>query len=217
MNEEAASLLGRIPSECCRLPCYHVIEAIRPDGRRYCSPSCPLKRVARRHGKTSTIRVGVQDAAGRRRWIHLLGISVPRSGRRVPWIVHCAEHIEPYDETAAAQGSERFLRQLAARSPHLDARRSIETPRDALTPREREVLDLLIRDRTLRSIAAHLGISYATVRNHVQHILSKLGVHSILEAIAYCLTEEDLPDRVARNRPARGPTNTRTARPSQFS
>jgi DNA-binding NarL/FixJ family response regulator len=44
---------------------------------------------------------------------------------------------------------------------------------------------------TQQQIADHLVVSYATIRNHVQHILVKLGVHSILEAIAVALVEEE--------------------------
>ena len=36
-----------------------------------------------------------------------------------------------------------------------------------------------------RAMAEKLHVSPATVRNHVQHILEKLGVHSRLEAAAY--------------------------------
>lgn len=58
-----------------------------------------------------------------------------------------------------------------------------------VTIREREVLAMLAADATLYEIAARLSISHATVRNHVQHILSKLGVHSILEAVAVWLVD----------------------------
>ncbi|MDH4038859.1 MAG: helix-turn-helix transcriptional regulator [Candidatus Krumholzibacteria bacterium] len=60
-----------------------------------------------------------------------------------------------------------------------------------LTQREREILSLLAEDATLHEIAERLGVSYATVRNHVQHILRKLGVHSILEAVAVFLLNAD--------------------------
>jgi len=60
-----------------------------------------------------------------------------------------------------------------------------QVPRDPLTKREAEILRLLAEDPDLRKIAVSLHISYATVRNHVQHILGKLGVHSISEAVAY--------------------------------
>jgi two-component system nitrate/nitrite response regulator NarL len=36
-----------------------------------------------------------------------------------------------------------------------------------------------------RTVAEQLHVSPATVRNHVQNLLGKLGVHSRLEAVAY--------------------------------
>ena len=43
----------------------------------------------------------------------------------------------------------------------------------------------------LYAIAARLHVSHATVRNHVQHILNKFGVHSIMEAVALYLLHVD--------------------------
>jgi DNA-binding NarL/FixJ family response regulator len=57
------------------------------------------------------------------------------------------------------------------------------TSLDALTPRERQILELLADGLDTREIAAKLVVSLATVRNHVQNILAKLGVHSRLEAV----------------------------------
>jgi len=54
---------------------------------------------------------------------------------------------------------------------------------EALTPREQEVLKLLAEDQPDKAIATVLGISVATVRNHSQHILEKLGVHRRQEAV----------------------------------
>jgi PAS domain S-box-containing protein len=53
-----------------------------------------------------------------------------------------------------------------------------------LTPRQAEVLALLERGRTTREIADELHLSGETVRNHVRHLLRKLGAHSRLEAVA---------------------------------
>jgi two-component system nitrate/nitrite response regulator NarL len=39
-----------------------------------------------------------------------------------------------------------------------------------------------------KTIAASLHVSPATVRNHVQSIMGKLGVHSRLQAVAYATT-----------------------------
>ena len=54
----------------------------------------------------------------------------------------------------------------------------------ALTRREREVLLLVCKGADSRSIAEALVISPETARTHVQNVLSKLGVHSRLEAAA---------------------------------
>lgn len=53
-----------------------------------------------------------------------------------------------------------------------------------LTAREREVLAHLVRGRRAATIAAELGLSVLTVRNHIRAILHKLGCHSQLEAVA---------------------------------
>jgi two-component system nitrate/nitrite response regulator NarL len=56
-----------------------------------------------------------------------------------------------------------------------------------LTPREREVLALLARGANGGEIAAALEISRNTVRTHVQSILTKLQVHSRLEASTFAV------------------------------
>lgn len=53
-----------------------------------------------------------------------------------------------------------------------------------LSPRQREILDLLGEGVHAREIAARLGLSEPTVRNHIQVLLRKLGCHSQLEAVA---------------------------------
>ncbi len=58
---------------------------------------------------------------------------------------------------------------------------------DVLTPREREVLGLLTEGLDGPAIAERLFVSQPTVRNHIQHILTKLGAHSRAEAVALAL------------------------------
>jgi len=53
-----------------------------------------------------------------------------------------------------------------------------------LTPRELEVLRLLVEGRSNRQIAEQLFISNKTASVHVTNLLAKLGVHSRLEAAA---------------------------------
>jgi len=59
-----------------------------------------------------------------------------------------------------------------------------------LTPRERQVLVLLVDGGDTRAIAAALVISPATAKTHVQNVLRKLAVHSRSEAVALVLGNE---------------------------
>ena len=53
----------------------------------------------------------------------------------------------------------------------------------SLSPREREILGLLASGKTQREIASSLVLSPKTVATHIQHLLSKLGVHSRAQAV----------------------------------
>jgi DNA-binding NarL/FixJ family response regulator len=54
-----------------------------------------------------------------------------------------------------------------------------------LSPREREVAALVAEGRTNKEIAAALYLSERTAQNHVQHILTKLGVANRTQIAAW--------------------------------
>jgi DNA-binding NarL/FixJ family response regulator len=58
---------------------------------------------------------------------------------------------------------------------------------DTLSPREREVLELMAQGLTNRQIAAHLWISDPTVKTHVSHILGKLGQPDRTQAVLHAM------------------------------
>jgi len=58
-----------------------------------------------------------------------------------------------------------------------------------MTPREVEVLKLLAEGVSNQQIAERLVLSMHTVRNHVQNVITKLGAHSKLEAVATAVRE----------------------------
>ncbi len=57
-----------------------------------------------------------------------------------------------------------------------------ELPAGSLSPREREVLQLVTQGQTNREIAQNLTVSVSTVKIHVEHILAKMGVSDRTQA-----------------------------------
>lgn len=58
---------------------------------------------------------------------------------------------------------------------------------ERLTPREHEILIYLARGISGDEIAVELNIAPLTVRTHIRNMMSKLGVHSRLEAVTFAL------------------------------
>lgn len=52
-----------------------------------------------------------------------------------------------------------------------------------ITPREKEVLQLLSKGLTYEKIAKHLNVSHQTVKMHLKNIYRKLGVQNKIEAL----------------------------------
>ena len=57
------------------------------------------------------------------------------------------------------------------------------------SPREREILELLVKGLVLKEVAEQLGIGLETVRTHVHHIYQKLHVRSRTEAVVKYLRQ----------------------------
>ncbi|EFH86649.1 response regulator [Ktedonobacter racemifer] len=68
-------------------------------------------------------------------------------------------------------------------------------PKEAITEREREVLALVARGYTNKQIAEGLSMSEKTARNHVSHILEKLGLTRRSEAAVYAVEHNLVPPR----------------------
>lgn len=52
-----------------------------------------------------------------------------------------------------------------------------------LTPREKQIFEMLVKNEDTKDIAYKLNISEKTVRNHISNVICKLGVSSRTQAI----------------------------------
>jgi two-component system response regulator NreC len=65
--------------------------------------------------------------------------------------------------------------------------KDVEDTYDLLTPREREILQLIAEGKSNKEIASGLNLSLFTVETHRAHILQKLNLHTVPELILYAV------------------------------
>ena len=101
---------------------------------------------------------------------------------------------------ALVSALERVLRgEVVVDVPQVSAPRRPAEPNQALrlaghlTSRERECLMMLVEGLDTAAMVERLGVSRTTVRTHLQAVLTKLGVHSRLEAASFAVRHR-LPD-----------------------
>lgn len=130
-----------------------------------------------------------------------------RYGPTMPAMLVSADRITPADVVAGllvgaddyaaeSMDAEEFLarvRRLIDRARPITAETSDLTRLATLTAREREVLVLTTAGLSQKQVAMALGISVKTVGAHVQSMLTRLGVHSRVEAVALAARAGAMP------------------------
>lgn len=120
----------------------------------------------------------------------------------VPPIIFVTGHASiPMSVTAMKAGAEDFLAKpisaetlfpaieaaLARSAAHHEKKSvyaDLRSRYEQLTPREREVFDLVIRGRLNKQIAFELGTSERTIKAHRQQVMSKLGADTVQQLVS---------------------------------
>ena len=108
-------------------------------------------------------------------------IHVALEAGALAYLVKTVQPEELVDTIRKAAAGERHV------SPELAARLAARSPRAHLSPRELEVLKLMIQGKRNREIALSLAITEGTVKIHVSNVLSKLGATDRTEAVTQAL------------------------------
>jgi DNA-binding CsgD family transcriptional regulator len=156
-NAEAARLTGIPAEEAIGRTCWDLLGGVDERGALICHAGCSSARLARDGWPVPCRRLTIRTATGRTR-VSLSTIAV-HPGDGEPLTLHLLRNGDSVEEPRPPQ------------------------PR-RLTPRQHEVLTLLADGLPAKVIAARLGLSPVTVRNHIQAILTELRCHSQLEAVA---------------------------------
>ncbi|WP_288459399.1 response regulator [uncultured Sphingomonas sp.] len=90
---------------------------------------------------------------------------------------------KPFEKTALLAALDRGFAHLDRRDTAAASARDASVRIAALTPREQDILRGLVRGHPNKTIAYDLGISPRTVEVHRANVMTKLGVHSLSDAL----------------------------------
>lgn len=199
-SERATELLGVEEAEAVGRPCYELLVGSDARNPGICGRDCPVLTGSRRNARVPDYDLLSRCADGKYKWLNMTTLILEggSSGRRQ--VMHLMRDVTD------KRSVEEFARVLAATlrasagipSPRSDADEGSDTgTRPAtvidsstytvpqLSPRELQVLRLLAHGTSTKEIAAAMGVTPVTARNHVSRLLNRLGVGSRLQAVVY--------------------------------
>ncbi len=168
-NEGAEELFGYSLSKVLGRDCWEVLSGRDIHGNDYCGCTCPLLEMARHRKAIHPSELLFRTATGEEIRLCVISIVVPNQDPRDLNVVHV---LGPSASAAVEHGA----------CPRYNT--DFSKPKyEPLTPREEDVLRLIARGLSTVDAARELGVSAATVRNHMAKVMHKLRVHTRLQAV----------------------------------
>lgn len=183
-NAAAQRLLGWRSEEVVGRPCHRILAGHDRTGHLVCCPGCPEFVMARTGEPIPPRDVCYRSREGRYVWVYQSTLVVrfgPEEDQE--WVIHLFRDIT----------QQRRVEELVDLLTQREGFSSGASATQPLTRREREVLSMLAQGMDTQAIAQALFLSTATVRNHVQNLMRKLGAHTRAEAVARALKEGLFP------------------------
>ena len=174
-NRSAERILGYTEREVIGRQCCDVFVGRDDDRNRLCYQGCHVMTLVKMGEPIQTFDMHTRTKAGTPVWINVSILVVPTSGTVGTLTIHLFR-----DVTATKELLTLVPERLSP--PASDVGAAVA---GVLTRRELELLRLMTLGLNTVAAAERLHVSPATIRNHVQNIFGKLGVHSRLEAVAY--------------------------------
>ena len=177
-NKAAEEIFCRPAADVVGRHCWSIFGGCDVHGNRVCMSPCMVRVLLGRGEGVRHFRMASKTRRGDSIWLDVSTLRDPGGNGRPASVVHLFRDVtaQHHSETASGPRGEAVERKTR------EVRRgTAQTP--VLTAREHEVIELLRTGATTAGIASQLGITRSTVRNHVQNIFGKLGVHSRLAAV----------------------------------
>jgi PAS domain S-box-containing protein len=190
-NKAAQDILGFNPKEVLGKYCYKVIFGRTESGEVLCSKSCCVIDSIKKGRKVRNFDTLAHTKAGVPVWINVSIIAIPSRHEDLDVAVHIFRDITQRKREQILikkiTSTINLIDQVEEDSYINKTSTLSRKPHSNLTRREYDVLRLLAEGRSAKDIAEELYISWPTARKHIQNILTKLGLHSKLEAVTYAI------------------------------
>jgi len=186
-NEAAEEMLGLKAEDVTGKPCHEVLGGRDSQNYRFCRQNCPVTQNARRGRTTADYDIIATARDGTDLWANV-SIMLVKEDARQPLVMHVFRDVTERRrvETLARRAMES-LREMeeAPRGDESGPEEARPTPLPSLSRRELQVLQLMAVGLSTKDIADNLGISAITARNHITHVIAKLGASNRLQAVVY--------------------------------
>jgi len=183
-SPSCAQLLGTPCNKALGRRCSQVVRGKDPTGQPFCGGGCCMSRLNQGENAPGAFPLRVRQGDGNELRLSVNIVLVP-SRRKDRWTcVHLLHRGEAADTLDMLEYNTPQRRLTSGRNSDYDGRSSPATI-SSLTAREEEILQLLSEGLSVSVMSQLLNVSRVTVRNHLQHIQAKLGVHSQVETVAY--------------------------------
>ena len=192
-SQQAQELLGFSKDETLGRQCFEILAGESDSNCRVCGENCGILKHAGDHMPVPSFDVHAQTASGDRKWVNVSILKLKLGARQSLLVLHLLRDVGR--QKAIESVTKKILVQIAQLADK-EVEEILSAPQchpaaTDLTKRETEILRLLARGRGTNDIAEQLYISPTTARNHIQHILEKLGCHTRLDAIL-CASRQHL-------------------------
>jgi DNA-binding CsgD family transcriptional regulator len=183
-NRGAEKFFGREPADTIGRTCYEVLRGRDFFGNRFCYRDCPIMATLRRGEPVTGCEFTVPATFSGPKTVAVTILPVRAARGESGTLVHI---LRPLGESALMARPSEAPTPAEPSTPRRGPSEIVSRPAPPVPPltrREGEILGWVASGLQNKEVAQKLGISLATVRNHIHNILEKLQVHSKLEAVS---------------------------------